>query len=373
MDAHRLPNIVEAALPPHHRATKSWRHGRFDNIWPEWQERSFGDVRRWNRERRAAGVPTDGFLEGNHTPSRSDWEAAFPLAPVDWAAINAPPAGAVQATWVGHSTVLLQMEGLTILTDPVFAQRCSPVQWMGPRRLADVPFEIEDERLPKVDAVVISHNHYDHLSSGCVKRLHKRWGSHLRWYVPLGLGKWLRGKGIAAANISEADWWQEIAHPGRTDVTFVLTPAMHWSMRNGFDRKAVLWGGWAVVGPSTRAWFAGDTGYCGVFHEIGERLGPFDLSLIPTGAYAPRWFMKPQHVDTEEAVQIHADVRSRRSVAIHCATFCLTDEPMDEPVKRLPREAAAAGLAPDAFVTLRHGATLATAGGVTLNAPLLLA
>eukprot|EP00887_Chlorella_sp_A99_P004725 scaffold4.g4725.t1 len=329
MDAHRLPNIVEAALPPHHRATKSWRHGRFDNIWPEWQERSFGDVRRWNRERRAAGVPTDGFLEGNHTPSRSDWEAAFPLAPVDWAAINAPPAGAVQATWVGHSTVLLQMEGLTILTDPVFAQRCSPVQWMGPRRLADVPFEIEDERLPKVDAVVI--------------RLHKRWGSHLRWYVPLGLGKWLRGKGIAAANISEADWWQEIAHPGRTDVTFVLTPAMHWSMRNGFDRKAVLWGGWAVVGPSTRA------------------------------CYAPRWFMKPQHVDTEEAVQIHADVRSRRSVAIHCATFCLTDEPMDEPVKRLPREAAAAGLAPDAFVTLRHGATLATAGGVTLNAPLLLA
>lgn len=133
-----------------------------------------------------------------------------------------------------------------------------------------------------------------------------------------------------------------------------------------------LWGGFAVLGKRTRFFFAGDTGYCPAFKEIGERLGPFDLAAIPTGAYEPRWFMKPQHINPAEAVQVHRDIRSMRSVAIHCCTFCLTDEAMDEPVQLLKKDAGEAGLAEGEFVTMRHGALIATAGGVDRRAPALL-
>ena len=176
-------------------------------------------------------------------------------------------------------------------------------------------------------------NHYDHLDLGSVKALHARFGHALAWYVPLGLRPWFKSRGIT--NVTELDWWQEAAHGG-SGVRVALTPAQHWSIRTPWSKKQSLWGGWAVLGPRLRFWFTGDTGYCNVFPEIGERLGPFDLSLIPTGAYEPRWFMKPQHTDPGEAVAIHQEVRSMRSVACHLATFSLTDEPMDEPVRRLP-------------------------------------
>lgn len=303
------------------------------------------------------------------SPTPADWAAAFPTHPVDWAALNSPPGDAVQATWVGHSTLLVQLEGLAFLTDPVFSQRCSPVQFVGPRRVVPPAFPLDHPDLPKIDAVLLSHNHYDHLDKGSVKQLNSRFGGRLRWYVPLGLKSWFTERGVS--NVVELDWWQEAAHPN-SSVRVVLTPAQHWSMRSPWSRKASLWGGWAVLGERRRFWFAGDSGYAPVFSEIGQRLGPFDLSAIPTGAYEPRWFMKPQHIDPAEAVQVHRDVRSMRSVACHHATFCLTDEPMDEPSKRLPRELAKAQLPADAFVSLRHGATLATAGGRTLNQPALL-
>ncbi|KAI3431506.1 hypothetical protein D9Q98_004556 [Chlorella vulgaris] len=369
LDSHRLPNIAESVLPPHHRSTSTWWHGRFDNPWPTWEERSFSDVLRWNRERRKAGVPTDGYLEGNMAPSPADFAAAFPTHPVDWAALNNPPANAVQVTWVGHSTFLLQLEGLTLLTDPVFSQRCSPVQWMGPKRVVPPAFDISHPDLPKVDAVLLSHNHYDHLDKASVLQLNARFGERLRWYVPLGMQGWFANRGVS--NVVELDWWQQVAHPS-SSVQVALTPAQHWSMRSPLSRKASLWGGYAVLGANTRAWFAGDSGYAPCFQEIGQRLGPFDLAIIPTGAYEPRWFMKPQHINVEEAVQVHRDVRSMRSVACHHATFSLTDEAMDEPAKLLPREVAKAKLPPDAFVSLRHGATLVTAGGATLNQPPLL-
>lgn len=155
MDSHKLPNLLEAALPPHHRATKTWRHGRFDNIWPDtWEERSFSEVLRWNKERRAAGLPSDGHLSFNKAPTAADWAAAFPPEDVDAAALAAPPPDAVQATWVGHSTALVQMEGVSFLTDPIFSARCSPVQFLGPQRVA--PPALEVAALPHVDFVVIS-------------------------------------------------------------------------------------------------------------------------------------------------------------------------------------------------------------------------
>lgn len=155
MDSHKLPNLLEAALPPHHRATKTWWHGRFENCWPEtWEERSFAEVLRWNKERRVAGIPSDGYLSFNKTPTAADWAAAFPPRPVDAQALAAPPADAVQATWIGHSTALVQMEGVSFLTDPIFSQRCSPVQFLGPKRV--VPPALEVAALPHIDFVVIS-------------------------------------------------------------------------------------------------------------------------------------------------------------------------------------------------------------------------
>ncbi|KAK9833519.1 hypothetical protein WJX81_000714 [Elliptochloris bilobata] len=145
----------------------------------------------------------------------------------------------------------------------------------------------------------------------------------------------------------------------------------HWSLRSGFDRRTSLWGGFAVHAGVHAFYFAGDTGYCPAFAEVGSRLGPFDLAAIPVGAYAPTWLMAPQHVTPQEAVRIHGDIRSR-SIGVHCCTFSLTDEPLDEPPRLLGEAAAAAGLPPDAFTVLQHGAMLQTAGGVDRNAPRVL-
>jgi N-acyl-phosphatidylethanolamine-hydrolysing phospholipase D len=267
--------------------------------------------------------------------------------------------------------VLVQLEGQTLLTDPIFASRASPLSFAGPKRV--VPPALTVAELPDdLSGVLISHNHYDHLCLSSVRELHARYGSQLRWYVPLGVAAWFtKTLGITAPHVAELDWWEEAEHaPG---VRVVLTPAQHWSTRGLFDRFATLWGSWAVLGTSLRFFFTGDTGYSQIFTQIGERLGPFDLAAIPTGAYEPRNFMKPQHVNPEEAVQLHIELQSRRSMAIHLGTFALTDESMDEPVTLLVKEAADAGLASDEFITLRHGATLATAAGKDVFAPARLA
>jgi N-acyl-phosphatidylethanolamine-hydrolysing phospholipase D len=151
----------------------------------------------------------------------------------------------VQATWVGHSTFLVQLEGLTLLTDPVFSERCSPVQFLGPRRVRPPAFPLDHPDLPKIDAVLLSHNHYDHLDKGSVRQLSARFGDRLRWYVPLGMKGWFTARGVH--NVAELDWWQEEVHPGG-GVRIAFTPAQHWSMRSPWSRKASLWGGWAVLG-----------------------------------------------------------------------------------------------------------------------------
>jgi N-acyl-phosphatidylethanolamine-hydrolysing phospholipase D len=327
------------------------------------------EVFKWVRERRRLGIPSEGYLINNRTPTPPDYAAAFPSEVPDAQALANPPQDAIQATWIGHATVLVQIQGLNFLTDPVFAQRCSPLSFAGPKRV--VAPALTAENLPQIDAVLLSHNHYDHLCESSVKALLKRFPD-IKFFVPLGLASFFTKKGVSSSNVVEMDWWEEIEFK---NVKVTFTPAQHWSSRTGFDKKATLWGGWALEGlqnPNNinlKFWFAGDTGYCPVFKEIGKKLGPFDLAAIPIGAYSPRWFMQTQHVDAEEAVTVAEDVQSMRSMAIHCCTFSLTDEPLDEPIHLLKQTLEKKGKPSSEFVVLRHGAHISTAGGKDFNEP----
>jgi N-acyl-phosphatidylethanolamine-hydrolysing phospholipase D len=235
------------------------------------------------------------------------------------------------ATWIGHSTILLQMGGLNVLTDPVFSERAFPVQWMGPRRVMDPALPLE--ALPPLDIVLLSHNHYDHLDKPAVKRVARAHPDAV-WIVPLELGAYLRRWGVK--EIIELDWWQQTEAHG---LRVASTPARHFSARRLGDRNRTLWCGYAFEIAAGRAYFAGDTAYHPQFHEIAARCGAFDLVMMPIGAYDPRWFMHVVHADPEEAVQAYVDLTSGGDasplmLAIHWGTFRLTDEPMDEPPRR---------------------------------------
>jgi L-ascorbate metabolism protein UlaG (beta-lactamase superfamily) len=254
-------------------------------------------------------------------------------------------------TWVGHATVLLRVGGLSVLTDPHFSERASPISFAGPKRVVP-PVPALDE-LPHIDAVVISHNHYDHLDHESVRRLADQAGGSPRFFVPLGLKDWFARRGIE--DVVELDWWESIDFRG-LKIDFV--PVQHWSKRTLSDENQTLWGGWVIRHPELSFFFAGDTGYSKDFADIRARFGGFDLAAIPIGAYAPRWFMQIMHLDPAEAVQVHRDVNARRSLAIHWGTFAnLTDEALYEPPLRLAEERKKAGLADDEFLVLRHGET----------------
>jgi N-acyl-phosphatidylethanolamine-hydrolysing phospholipase D len=255
-------------------------------------------------------------------------------------------------TWIGHATVLLQMDGKNILTDPHFSRRASPVQWAGPERV--VPPGLAFDDLPPIDIVVISHDHYDSLDETTVLGLHGREGGRkTHFFVPLGLKQWFHGMGIE--NVTELDWWDEYTED---QMQIVAVPVQHWSKRGLFARNKTLWAGWVIRSDQFRFFFAGDSGYSPDFAEIGRRLGPFDLSAIPIGAYEPRWFMQRHHMSPEEAVQVHMDARSVKSVAIHWGTFILTDEPLDEPPVRLKKAMVENGLSTEEFLILKHGETI---------------
>lgn len=273
---------------------------------------------------------------------------SFPLAKNDPAALRANHQKPT-LTWIGHATALLQLKGKNILTDPHFSLRASPVQWAGPRRVVPPGLSLED--LPPIHMVLISHDHYDSLDRGTILRLLRRKGGEKTLFmVPLGLKEWFRGLGVE--RVLELDWWDE--HE-LEDFRIIAVPLQHWSKRGFFSRNKTLWAGWVIQSHDFRFFFVGDSGYAPHFKEIGRKLGPFDLSLIPIGAYEPRWFMRHHHITPEEAVQAHLDVGSRKSVAIHWGTFILTDEPLDEPPKRLERAKIERGLSNEAFLVLRHG------------------
>ncbi len=251
-------------------------------------------------------------------------------------------------TWVGHSTLLIQLDGLNILTDPHWSDRASPVTFAGPKRLMSpgVPLEL----LPPIDLVLISHDHYDHLDVDTVQRLAQLY--HPLFLVPLGLKAWFADLGIT--DVEELDWWENRQVHG---LTVTCLPAQHFSGRTLWDRNRRLWSAWAVAGEKKRFFFAGDTGYYSGLTEIGLRLGPFDLAAIPIGAYLPPAMMKMTHITPEEALQLFADIKGERFVAMHWGTFDLTEEPVEEPPLRLEAEARRLGLDLSKVWVLKHGET----------------
>jgi N-acyl-phosphatidylethanolamine-hydrolysing phospholipase D len=276
----------------------------------------------------------------------SSWAKGIPKLPVTPTPELVPDLGAIEAnaragvrmqpalTWIGHATALVQAGGLNVLTDPQFSERASPLSWAGPKRLYAPA--ISPVQLPHIDVVLISHNHYDHLDTASVKVLNAQAGGPPLFIVPLGLKPWLAAQGIA--NTVELDWWDAHKVGG---AEFVLTPVQHWSSRKPWDRKESLWGGFAVFAPEFHWFFSGDTGYSKDFADIAARFAPrqpgqaqgggFDLALLPVGCYEPRWFMKEQHLNPDDSVRVHQDLRAKASVGIHWGTFHgLCDEPLDQ-------------------------------------------
>ena len=315
----------------------------FRNPWPNSEPHDWRTVLRWSRERRSQSLAP--------SPPRGSFPIATP-------AISYPRAGSddCTATWIGHSTVLLQVGGLNIITDPMFSERAFPVQWMGPRRLMDPGLALD--ALPPLDVVLVSHNHYDHLDRPAVKHL-ARAHPKATWIVPLGLDRYIRGWG--AREIVELGWWQDTVS---RRLRVAATPARHFSARRLGDRNRSLWCGFALELDGRRAWFAGDTAYHPEFGEIGARYGPFDLVMIPIGAYEPRWFMERVHVNPEEAVRIYQDLGAAHPDAprplmlgVHWGTFRLTDEPMDEPPRRTEALWREGGLGGDRLWVAKFGET----------------
>jgi N-acyl-phosphatidylethanolamine-hydrolysing phospholipase D len=250
-------------------------------------------------------------------------------------------------TWIGHSTLLVQMDGVTFLTDPIWSERASPVAFAGPKRV--VPPGLAFDALPPIDFAVVSHSHYDHADLPTLLRLAEM---GTRIFVPLRLGGVLRDAGITT--VEELDWWDVRTVGG---VTIHCTPAQHWSARSLTDRNRTLWSGWAVVGGTRRFYYAGDSGYFAGFADVGSRLGPFDLAAVPIGAYEPAAMMRAHHMNPEEAVRAALDVGAVRAIGVHYGTFDLTDEPLDEPPHRFHEAARAAHVADDHVWTPPIGAT----------------
>jgi L-ascorbate metabolism protein UlaG (beta-lactamase superfamily) len=232
-------------------------------------------------------------------------------------------------TWIGHATVLVQIEGVNILTDPQWSERASPVSWGGPRRLSPPGLAFED--LPRIDVVLISHDHYDHLDLDTVKRLGAAYDP--LFLVPLGLKAWFAENGMT--HVEEMDWWQEREYRA---LKFVCVPAQHFSQRTLTDANQRLWASWSVSSAERRFYFSGDTGYFTFFKEIGQRLGPFDVAALAIGAYRPAEMMKFVHLTPEEAVQAFIDLKAGALLGIHWGTFDLADEPLEEPPQRLLAE-----------------------------------
>jgi L-ascorbate metabolism protein UlaG (beta-lactamase superfamily) len=254
----------------------------------------------------------------------------------------------IAATFIGHSTFLVQIGGVSVLTDPVWSERCSPIPFVGPRRVRRPGQSLD--ALPGVDLLLVSHNHYDHMDLPTLRQVRSRWSPPTA--TGLGNARHLAKAGIRSA--VELDWWQSTELAGAR-VTYV--PAQHFSSRGLHDRNRCLWGGFIIEVRGAVVYFAADSGYCPYFAEIGRRFPRIDLALLPIGAYEPRWFMRQHHVNPEEAVRAHLDLRPCRSLGMHFGTFQLTDEAIDAPVSALRQAEARAGVAASDFDILAFGET----------------
>ncbi|PBK88129.1 Metallo-hydrolase/oxidoreductase [Armillaria gallica] len=301
--------------------------------------------------------------------------AGIPVRTPTWG-LEEEHQGEIKATWLGHACYLVELpfvtslgRGARVLFDPVFSDRCSPSQSFGPKRFTEPPCKIED--IPEVDAVVISHNHYDHLDNHTLSTLFKRTRKP-HAFAPLGNEKHFESIGIPNGHAHTLDWWdaRRVEIPG-TSFKLTCTPAQHLTGRGLLDQGKTLWSSWAVEGEGKKVYFTGDTGYrsvkdgeneaerpvCPAFKEIGERFGGFDLAMIPIGAYNPRWFMSTIHCAPQDSVRIFKDIRAKKAVAMHWGTWILTTEDITEPPKRLAEECRKIGIDEANFLVSDIGET----------------
>ena len=254
----------------------------------------------------------------------------------------------IRVTFINHSTFLIQVDGVNILTDPVWSTRVSPFSWLGPKRAKPPGVKFED--LPRIHVVALSHNHYDHLDLQTMRMIFG--GHHPRIITPLGVRSFLERESISG--ITEGDWWDE--HILDNDVTIQLVPAQHFSGRGFSDRDATLWCGYVIKTSKGSIYFAGDTGYNEpMFREIRSRSGPFKVSMLPVGAYKPDWFMSPIHTSPRESLKIHHHVGSETSIGMHFGTFPLADDGYDDPHNDLKAAMAEFQIRPEDFLMLREG------------------
>lgn len=291
--------------------------------------KGWGDLLKWQREREPAV-----------------WPASVPVTPA--VPVARVPGDRIVATMVGHATVLVQTEGLNILTDPLWSERASPFSFVGPKRVTAPGIRMAD--LPKIDIVLVSHGHWDHLDLPTLKTLWTRDRPEI--FVPLGHGALLEAHGITAR---EMDWGERaVVGPA----VLVPEPVQHWTSRWGLDRNRALWAGWSILLPGGTVYFAGDTGYGGGFFRDVKRHGPVRLALLPVGAYEPRWFMGEQHMNPAEAVQAMADLDAEQALGLHWGTFQLTDEGREAPKLALGEALGAAGVEGGRFPALEAGEVL---------------
>jgi len=312
----------------HHKA-----HGFF-NPFPNFEKRGYKDIFRWLVLDKITGKRPQHPDHYRFTKTENNGK---------WLRENHAQ---FSVTWVGHSTLLIQIDGLNILTDPIWSERASPLSFAGPKRA--VPPGISFTDLPKIDLALISHDHYDHLDKATVKKL----GNAPFYLVPLGVGSILRRWGIS--HFQELDWWAEIVF---NKLRLICAPAQHFSGRTPFDRNRTLWAGWTIIGQKRSVYFGGDSGYFPGFAEIGRRFGPFDLCALPIGAYKPRWFMRGVHLSPADALQAFKDLQGKVFWPIHWGTFDLADEPLDDPPQQLEKLISRKHLSKEEFWILKPGQT----------------
>ena len=257
-----------------------------------------------------------------------------PVEAVEAARFASPPESGLRVTWLGHSTIVIELDGHRVLTDPVWSDRISPVSWAGPSRFYPPPLELDD--LPRLDAVLLSHDHYDHLDYPTIVALKD---TQVRFVTPIGVGAHLEYWGVTADRIDELDWWEEVLVG---ELRVACTPARHASGRTLFDTNETLWASYALIGPHHRAWFSGDTGLFPALSEIGERYGPFDVTMIEAGAYGNAW--PDWHLGPEQAVTAHGMVRGQVMMPIHWGLFDLAYHGWTEPIERVLVAAESAGV-----------------------------
>jgi L-ascorbate metabolism protein UlaG (beta-lactamase superfamily) len=290
--------------------SQAWRDGRFVNELPRHDGSFLTMMQRW--------------FTGNENAAP---KVALPVEKRSTRDFAAPPASGLRVTWFGHSSLLLEVDGARVLIDPVWGERCSPSSIVGPKRFHPPPIPLAE--LPKPDVVVISHDHYDHLDYPSIVELAKRGAL---FAVPLGVGAHLEAWGVARDRISELDWWE---HASIGPLTLTATPARHFSGRSPTlsDQDQTLWASWAIVGPKHRVFYSGDTAMFPGFREIGQKLGPFDLTMIEVGAYNAMW--ADVHLGPEQAVQAHKDLRGALMLPVHWGTFNLALHSYSEPIERV--------------------------------------